>query len=386
MSFQRKNIRGSNLEKEYFNLIYKPSRHMSMKNRASKKSTPSQNTALETESTHFNNNFLTIQNDYPNSIHSTSISSSNSLFNERFISNFFYSRGFFNMNDHLSARNFENSSSIRFIDDSETMTIASNLRRLGIESASINSFMNLRNNSYLKSRENDCIETMLIQMGSPDAVAAEPVVALETDNEEKKDAQTSNMNAPLLPPPKIEITNEPNEIEEVAFEPKCSCGKVLDWLKTLPSIFMSHLKLIDSQSNFYLIWLALMSLVYIYNIISISIRFSFNYDNENYENSTAFALNSLENVTNDTNPGFWKNLRVSKRFYWSLTDYFCDIVYVADMFLVQTRIKYLEEGLWQSDIKSTSISYFKSWKFIVKVAFYLIIIKEKILNLPFFLV
>lgn len=60
------------------------------------------------------------------------------------------------------------------------------------------------------------------------------------------------------------------------------------------------------------------ALAYIYNFISIPLRIAF---------------------------PMWKK-GDKNIWFWLLVDYLCDILYLIDMFCVQTKIKYLENGLW----------------------------------------
>jgi hypothetical protein len=43
---------------------------------------------------------------------------------------------------------------------------------------------------------------------------------------------------------------------------------------------------------------------------------------------------------------------------WMLIDYLCDVLYLIDICFVQTRIKYLENGLWVVSIIQISSEYF----------------------------
>jgi hypothetical protein len=62
----------------------------------------------------------------------------------------------------------------------------------------------------------------------------------------------------------------------------------------------------------------LVSLAYLYNFISIPLRIAF---------------------------PIWK--KGEKNIWlWMLIDYLCDVLYLIDICFVQTRIKYLENGLW----------------------------------------
>jgi hypothetical protein len=43
---------------------------------------------------------------------------------------------------------------------------------------------------------------------------------------------------------------------------------------------------------------------------------------------------------------------------WMLIDYFCDVLYLIDICFVQTRIKYLENGLWVVSIIKYLVNMF----------------------------
>jgi hypothetical protein len=62
----------------------------------------------------------------------------------------------------------------------------------------------------------------------------------------------------------------------------------------------------------------LVSLAYLYNFISIPLRIAF---------------------------PVWKKGE-KNAWFWMLIDYSCDVLYLIDICFVQTRIKYLENGLW----------------------------------------
>lgn len=157
--------------------------------------------------------------------------------------------------------------------------------------------------------------------------------------------------------------------------------------------YISLLKPIDFQSGFYLIWLSIVSLAYIYNIIGISIRYSFEYDkdlvsdNVTHSNEADKWQNQSNFTDSDLNfsypyPEIVKNkLRMDVKFYWFLADYISDIVYLIDIFIVQTRIKFIKEGLWVTDIKLTALNYFKSYKFVVSLILYFrLILKYPVMN------
>jgi hypothetical protein len=370
----------TNLEKEYFTRIYRPSLRENEQHQQQQQQQPHQSA-----------NFLTI---HPvHSYHSASLSSSNFLYNE------IHNRNSIRSESIFIDRSVTENSSIRFIDDSANLSIASNLRRLGFESASVCSIMNLRNNSYMRSQDNECIDTLLIQMepASTSTVKTPPpaAVAAAPAPESAKDAKKDPAKEPLL-----QKTTEAGVEEALAeteklnfFQRICIHSKFGKSVANFRANFWTKIKPIDSQSNFYLAWLGIVTLAYIYNIISISIRYSFKYDvasgEEKDPSLPMFALNyncveSNYNQTsewdyfNSTTMQFRSNatlsnctlhVRASRAFLWMLSDYLCDVLYLIDIFLVQTRIRFLKEGLWQSDIHLTSMNYFKSWKFVVSFCF-----------------
>lgn len=252
-------------------------------------------------------------------------------------------------------------------DDTENESIVYSIRKLGIESPSITSIKNLRSHSYMFSRENDCIETLLLQM--------------QTDVEpNKEEVPTEKLSEPL--PKKTSKIFKCNR--KCWRKICCSCWPKI---KKIPTLF----KPIDFQSQFYLLWLGLVSIAYIYNLISISLRYSFEYDNNEIEmeniyddgNFTQDLLFSYENSTISNNTSirieqmqlFMKWIRKNRTVFWLIADYFSDFIYLVDIFLVQTRIKFIQNGLWVLDIKLTSLNYFKSSKFYVIILlqfFYLI--------------
>ena len=283
--------------------------------------------------------------------------------------------------ESYSSRRSGESSSDNYTHDAETESILSSFRRLGIESASLQSIMNLRNNSYLKSLEDDCIETLLMKM--------QPKEEKKDDKDKKPDDQAV-----------VKAETEAPKVEEEVKKLTCS-QKIKTKFTSFISLFSwdnlgKILKPIDFQSDLYLVWLSIVSIFYIYNIFAISIRFSFEFDREvitdeivNLENEDfsesydEFILGNGTNLTdfnftlknstlNNNSTLFIRNKVASffiaiikKRLYWFMFDYLSDLIYLVDIFLIQTRIKFLKEGLWISDLKSTSLNYFKSWKFYV---------------------
>jgi hypothetical protein len=124
---------------------------------------------------------------------------------------------------------------------------------------------------------------------------------------------------------------------------------------------------IDNKSIIYLLWISIVSSAYIFNLLSISLRFAFEYDL--FEMDVQQQQNSTtKNLKNETNSETIVNDPYSTiRMWWSLIEYVCDLLYLVDIFLVQTRIKFLREGLWVNDLNETIKNYLKSWKFSIDI-------------------
>ncbi|XP_047476963.1 cyclic nucleotide-gated cation channel beta-1-like [Penaeus chinensis] len=90
----------------------------------------------------------------------------------------------------------------------------------------------------------------------------------------------------------------------------------------------------EPHSRLYIWWLLVVSIAYVYNAWVIPLRFVFSeYQNEH-------------------------NL-----VYWMVADYTADLIYVMDIVLFQSRIKYLDNGFWVSSNKLMRTHYAKSTKF-----------------------
>jgi len=126
-------------------------------------------------------------------------------------------------------------------------------------------------------------------------------------------------------------------------------------------------KPINSNGTIYLAWLALVSLAYIYNIFKITSIITFDFDTDynviNEENISNSSSSSNNNKSSIDEIGFVMN----ESFYWYIFDYLSDLIYLVDIFLVQTRIKFLNDGIWVYDLKSTALNYFKSNKFKIDI-------------------
>jgi hypothetical protein len=251
-------------------------------------------------------------------------------------------------------------------------SLVNSFRRLGIESTSVISLINLRNNSYLISRNDDCIDTILLQMQPSES----------KPNFQKSNTQGSSTTSNSQIEIKLKHGNDTASNRRInflnAFKNRISSIKEL--------LIRLFLQPIESQSKKYLIWLSILSIFYIYNLFAISIRFAFEYDkiglsNINESHSETLITAWEPNVTNHSIDFSYKfkeafefassmgNFILERKLYWMIGDYLSDIFYLVDIFLIQTRIKFLKDGLWVSDLSSTSMNYFKSPKFKVFILF-----------------
>lgn len=138
---------------------------------------------------------------------------------------------------------------------------------------------------------------------------------------------------------------------------------------------------IKLQSLVYLIWLAIVSLFYFYNVFSITYRFSFLY----FFRTTADETNSLNNNnsnqsnsningnTTNNNSIDSNNMIINDKNYYTydtyyiILDYVADLVYLADILAVKLRIKFIQNGLWVTDYKLMAKNYVKSFNCVVNV-------------------
>lgn len=250
-------------------------------------------------------------------------------------------------------------------EQTETESIISNIRRLGIESPSLSSVQNLRNLSYLQSRDHDCLETLLIQM--------EPTQEEETESAEKPQEMVDA-------PPQLEVVHEVvrkksklvscfHRSRKLFILAATRCFSWISILKKLSVLFGP----IDFQSKFYLVWLAIVSLAYIYNLIGITLRYSFGVDHNpegfvfDLTSTGNYSWLSAANLTGklESIKYMIEWFRQNRVAFWLMCDLCADLVYLIDIFLVQTRIKFIREGLWVLETKSTALKYMKSPKFIV---------------------
>lgn len=108
---------------------------------------------------------------------------------------------------------------------------------------------------------------------------------------------------------------------------------------TSPRSYLLYIKktydkgVVDPQGKVYVIWMFIASMAVLYNVWLIPLRSSFPYQD------------------------------ASNRAYWMFFDYFCDFIYVLDIFLMQPRIIYLSEGFWMKDINFTKQNYRRNLSF-----------------------
>ena len=130
---------------------------------------------------------------------------------------------------------------------------------------------------------------------------------------------------------------------------------------------------VDPESSYYLAWLAFVSFIYVSNIFSITMRYTYLNESVKSVHDSDLKLYENKNLSNQTkfdnlNSTNQKNVLENKAeitYVWFLFDYLFDLVFIIDMFVIQARIKFLNEGIWVSELKQTSLFYFKSNRFIV---------------------
>ena len=199
--------------------------------------------------------------------------------------------------------------------------------------------VNLRNLSYLNSTQNDWIDLIITQ------AAIKPKV----DDNKNKTTETDTENS----------------------KPKSLLQKFLE-SKKKRIMETSLFRPIDSQNSKYLLWLAVVSLAYVYNVIGISLRYSFDIDfEEDLDNSSYLTMSRV--VFNETSNEtyFIEDSIISevhkfyRNKYWMIADYVADVIYLIDIFVIKTRLRFVKDGLWVSDLKSTFLHYYKSPNFFV---------------------
>ena len=241
------------------------------------------------------------------------------------------------------------------------------------ETTSCESIRNINNLSYLKSKENELVELLEIKIS-----AEKENDAMSPQNINEQATKTPVLRKLLkyffAKSPSTEsnslIVSEDTQLESnLPFK-----ARFLARLHTLHKrLFESRLfATIDSQSYIYIVWLAIVSFVYLYNIFSITIRFTFEPakshedDDEKVDifNGSSNASNATLVILNEEK--FFENVP-KNNYQWHYVDYVSDLIYLIDMLLIQTRIKFLNDGLWVSTFKETALNYFKSKKCYVRV-------------------
>lgn len=86
-------------------------------------------------------------------------------------------------------------------------------------------------------------------------------------------------------------------------------------------------------------------------MIGISLRFSFGYDKDS-------IIEGGKEKSNET-------VVFKKIAYWSIADYVSDLVYLLDIIFVNTRIRFIDDGLWVTDKKLIIKKYLRSTNFYV---------------------
>jgi len=224
---------------------------------------------------------------------------------------------------------YDHNRSNHFHDSQASSSLCLSLRSLGIDSTSYESIRNMHSNSYLMSRQNE--------------------INHEPENV-KKSQQPAN---------KKDEEQSSKPIKVSADEKKTRfLSRIFSWKNSPKNWSM------DPTSSGYLFWLAIVSICYVYNIFGITVRYTFFEDQKpcvNSSNQTEYSSG------NETNINYFSllNLVLDRGYFWFLFDYLADLVFLIDIFLVQTRMKFLSEGLWVNDFKLTSCHYFKSKWFIV---------------------
>ncbi|KAF2898667.1 hypothetical protein ILUMI_07501, partial [Ignelater luminosus] len=90
---------------------------------------------------------------------------------------------------------------------------------------------------------------------------------------------------------------------------------------------------VDPQGKSYIIWMSVAAFAVLYNVWVIPLRSTFPYQTP------------------------------SNRAIWMFFDYFADVVYVADVLFIQTRIMYVSEGFSVSDYRLTRQNYLRKLNF-----------------------
>eukprot|EP00062_Callorhinchus_milii_P018900 gi/632972950/ref/XP_007902910.1/ PREDICTED: cyclic nucleotide-gated cation channel beta-1 [Callorhinchus milii] len=138
-----------------------------------------------------------------------------------------------------------------------------------------------------------------------------------------------------VPPPLPEEQKAPEEeedIEEHYYEMLCCQFKSTPWLRRI--IKWRFPKSLDPFSNMlYVIWLSCVMFAWNWNIWLIPVRCTFPYQTPN-------------------------NVHL-----WLMMDYFCDLIYLLDMAVFQSRLQFVEGGDIITDQKAMRANYMKTEKF-----------------------
>lgn len=92
-------------------------------------------------------------------------------------------------------------------------------------------------------------------------------------------------------------------------------------------------KVIDPQGKIYVAWMSITAMAVLYNVWMIPLRSTFPYQT------------------------------AKNRAVWMSFDYFADLIYVVDIFLIQPRIMFLSEGFWMKDFNFTRQNYVRKKRF-----------------------
>lgn len=138
------------------------------------------------------------------------------------------------------------------------------------------------------------------------------------------------------PPPSIKTDLLADFVEEKSDSSTQTTPSPKNLLEAIRDIYDT--KVIDPNCKGYVIWMSVAALAVLYNTWVIPLRATFPYQG----------------------PG--------NRAVWMTMDYICDFVYVVDVFLIQPRIMYLNEGFWITDMNLTRQNYYKKKHFKVTLA------------------
>jgi cyclic nucleotide gated channel beta 1 len=98
-----------------------------------------------------------------------------------------------------------------------------------------------------------------------------------------------------------------------------------------PKLRMPHA--MEPQSRPYIFWLFIVSLAFMYNAYAIPLRAAFPFQSES-------------------------NLK-----WWFLADYTCDLLYLIDIIVFKTSVKFVSNGVWVEQRQEIVRRYTHSWRF-----------------------